>query len=86
MDCFYKLNGFKRLVLFSILFTFSLAVVTPPPVYGQINIGLNDVGFGIKAQKLIDKIWRYYNKLDSRTKKTQEDTKRQFSKQLLILN
>jgi len=63
MDCFYKFNGFKRLVLFSILCTFSLAVLTPPPVYAQINF--SDVGFGVKAQKLIDKVWRYYKKSDS---------------------
>ena len=63
MDCFYKFDGFKRLVLFSILCTFTLAVLAPPPVYAQINLG--DVGFGIKVQKLIDKVWRYYNKSDS---------------------
>lgn len=65
MGCFYKFNGFKRLVLSSILCAFPLAVVTPPSVYGQINVGLNDVVFGIKMQKLIDKAWKYYEKLDS---------------------
>jgi hypothetical protein len=65
VGCFFKFNGFKRLVLSSVLCAFPLAVVTPPPVYGQINVGFNDVNFGIKVQKLIDKAWKYYDKLDS---------------------
>lgn len=65
MDCFYKFDGFKRLVLFGILCTFSMAVVAPLPVNGQINIGLNEVGFGIRVQKLIDKVRKYYKRSDS---------------------
>ncbi len=55
MGCFYKFNGFKHMVLSSILCSFPLAVVMPPLVYGQINTGFNDVNFGVKVQKLIDK-------------------------------
>jgi hypothetical protein len=65
VGCFYKFNGFKHVVLSSILCSFPLAVVTPSPVYGQSNIGFNDINFGVKVQKLIDKAWKYYNKSDS---------------------
>ena len=36
-----------------------------PPVYGQISMGFNDVCFGVKIQKLVDKAWKYSNKQDS---------------------
>lgn len=65
MGCFYKFNGFKYLVLSCVLCSFSLAVVTPPPIYGQIDFGFNDVNFGVKVQKLINKAWKCYNKSDS---------------------
>ena len=65
MDCFYKFNGFKRLVLSSVLCTFPLAVVTPTSAYAQFNVGFNDVNFGIIMQKLINKSWKYHDKLDS---------------------
>lgn len=64
MGCFYKFNGFQRLVLSIVLCSFSLAAVTPPSIYGQVNRGFNDVSFGVKIQKLIDKAWKYYDKLD----------------------
>ena len=62
MDCFYKFNGFKHVALSCVLCSFPLAVVTPSPVYGQINMGINEVNFGVKVQKLIDKAWKYYDK------------------------
>lgn len=65
MYCFFKFISFKRLVLSSVLCAFPLAVVTPPPVYGQTNVNLNDINFGVKVQKLIDKVWKYYNKSDA---------------------
>jgi hypothetical protein len=65
MRCFFKFNGFKCLVLSGVLCSFSLAVVTPPPIYSQISINLNNVNFGIKLQKLIDKAWKYYKHLDN---------------------
>ncbi len=65
MYSFFKFISFKRLVLSSVLCSFPLAVVTPPPVYGQINLNLNDINFGVKVQKLIDKVWKYYNKSDA---------------------
>ena len=41
-----------------------MAILTPPPVYAQINRGFNDINFGPNIQKLIDKAWKYYNKQD----------------------
>ncbi|WP_068469952.1 hypothetical protein [Candidatus Protochlamydia phocaeensis] len=63
MGCLYKFNGFQRLVLSSVLCAFPLAVITPPHIYGQIDF--NDVNFGVRIQKLIDKAWKYYEKSDS---------------------
>lgn len=65
MYSFFKFISFKRLVLSSLLCSFPLAVVTLPPVYGQINLNLNDINFGVRVQKLIDKVWKYYNKSDA---------------------
>jgi hypothetical protein len=65
MDGFFKSNKLHNVVLSSILCTFPLAVITPPFAYGQINLNLNEVNFGIKLQKLIDKAYKYYDKLDS---------------------
>ncbi len=64
---FFKSNKLHNVVLSSILCTFPLAVITPPFAYGQINLNLNEVNFGIKLQKLIDKAYKYYDKLDSNT-------------------
>lgn len=61
---FYKFNAFKYVVLSSVICSFSLAVVAPPPVYG-LNIDFNGVNFGVKVQKLIDKALKYYKKSDS---------------------
>lgn len=63
MDGFFESHKLHNLVLSSILYTFPLAVLTPPPTYGQVNV--NDIGFGLKLQKLIDKAYKYYDKLDS---------------------
>lgn len=65
MHCFFKFISFKRLVLSSVLCTFPLAIVTPPPVYALFDVNFNDINFGVKTQKLIDKVWRYYNKSDA---------------------
>lgn len=65
MACFFRINQLNNVVLSGILIAFPLAVLTPPPVHSQINVGFNDVNFGIKMQKLIDKAWKYYNKQDS---------------------
>lgn len=65
MDGFFKLSQFRNLVLSSVLCTFPLAVLTHPCAFGQININLDEVNFGIKLQKLIDKAYKYYDKLDS---------------------
>jgi hypothetical protein len=61
---FFRLNQLNNVVLSGLLIAFPLAVLTPLPVFGQINIGFNDVNFGIKMQKLIDRAWKYYNKED----------------------
>ena len=62
---FLRFNLYNRVVLSSLLFTFPLAVLIPPPAYAQVNIGFNDINFGIAMQKLIDKAWKYYTKQDS---------------------
>lgn len=61
MRYFFNFIYFKRLVLSSILCAFPLAVIIPPPTYGQINLNLNAIDFGVKMQKLVDKAWKYYN-------------------------
>jgi hypothetical protein len=64
MASFLSLNRLNNVVLSSILITFPLAILIPPPAHAEINIGLKDINFGIKLQKLIDKAWKYYNKQD----------------------
>lgn len=64
MVSIHRFIQFNNVVLSSLLLVFPLAVLTPPPVHAQINIGFNDVNFGINMQKLIDKAWKYYNKED----------------------
>ena len=64
MHCFFKFISFKRLVLSSVLCSFPLAIVTPPPNLWSINVNFNDINFGVKIQKLIDKAWKYYDKAD----------------------
>lgn len=64
MVSIFRFSKLNNVVLSSVLLAFPLAVLTPPPVHAQINIGLNDVNFGINMQKLIDKAWKYYNKED----------------------
>lgn len=64
MVSFLRFNQLNNVVLSSVLLAFPLAVLTPHPAYSQINIGFNDVNFGITMQKLIDKAWKYYNKED----------------------
>jgi len=60
----YRFIQLNNVVLSSLLVVFPLAVLTPPSVHAQINIGFNDVNFGINMQKLIDKARKYYNKED----------------------
>ena len=64
MASIFSLNRLNNVVLSSVLLAFPLAVLTPPSAYAQINIGLNDIGFGINMQKLVDKVWKSYNKKD----------------------
>lgn len=44
----------NNVLLSCILITFSLATLTPPIAYADVNP--NDVNFGIKIQKLIDRV------------------------------
>lgn len=64
MRYFFNFICFKRLVLSCILCAFPLAVLMPHSVYGQPNLNVTAVNFGIKMQKLIDKAWKYYTKED----------------------
>ncbi|CDR35248.1 hypothetical protein [Criblamydia sequanensis] len=64
MVCLYHFNGFKRLVLFNIFCAFSLVVLTPQPAYGLINFDSNDIVFGLRIQKLVNRVWKYYEKSD----------------------
>ncbi|PJD96133.1 MAG: hypothetical protein CK425_06945 [Parachlamydia sp.] len=63
MDRIFKSMYFNNVLLSCVLIAFSLAVITPPPAYAQVN--LNDVNFGIRIQKLKGQVWKYKNKLDS---------------------
>jgi hypothetical protein len=60
----FRFSQLNNVVLSSVLIAFPLAVLVPPPAYSQINIGFNDINFGVNMQKLIDKAWKYYNKED----------------------
>lgn len=64
MGYFYKFDGYKRLVLSTILCTFPLAAVTPLQLYSEINLDYSVINFGIKIQKLIDKAWKCYSNLE----------------------
>jgi hypothetical protein len=61
---FFRLNQLNNVVLSGVLIAFPLAVLTPPSAYSQVNINLNDINFGVKMQKLIDRAWKYYKKKD----------------------
>lgn len=66
MGRFYKFNSFQRLVLSAVFCTFSMAAIIPSPIYARPSpAGINNVEFGVKVQKLIDKAWKCYNKSDS---------------------
>lgn len=66
MGCFFKLRGFQHLVLFSLLCTFPLAVLTPLPVYGYMNVDFNrQAEFELKIQESINRAWKCYDNSDS---------------------
>jgi hypothetical protein len=65
MVYFFHPYKFNRIFLCGVLTTFSVAVLTPPPAYAQINIGLNDVAFAVRMEKLVEKLWKYKEKQDS---------------------
>ncbi|CUI18136.1 conserved putative secreted protein (plasmid) [Candidatus Protochlamydia naegleriophila] len=64
MVSLYKSATFNKLLLSSVLVTFSLAVVNPSPAYAQINIGMNDITFALKMKDLVDKAWKYKDRQD----------------------
>lgn len=51
-----------NLCLYIVLITFSMAVIVPVPVYAQNNI--NNVVFGLRIEKLVEKMWKYQRKMD----------------------
>lgn len=55
----------NRIFLYSVLATFPLAVLTPPPAYAQFEIGLEDINFGLRIEKHIEKLWKYLDREDS---------------------
>lgn len=63
----FNSSKINSLLLSSILVIFSLAVLTPPPCHAQWfdNITPNDIAFGIRIEKLIEKVWKYKDKGDS---------------------
>lgn len=56
-----KLN---HALLYGILGTVSLSMVIPPPAY-SFDFNLKDANFVIKMEKLVDKLMKYKDKLDS---------------------
>ncbi len=55
---------FNKLLLSCVLTTFSVAVISPTPAYGQMYIGLNDVAFGINMENFVKKIRKYRERRD----------------------
>ena len=53
----------NRILLCGVLTTFTMAVVTSPPAYAQ-QIGLNDIAFWVRIEKLVEKMWKYKDKKD----------------------
>ncbi len=55
---------FNNIVLCGILITFSMAILTPPSCQAA-NVNFNDVAFGVRIEKLVEKVIRYKDKGDS---------------------
>lgn len=64
MASIFNTPKFNNILLSGVLITFSMAVLTPPPCYA-ININPNDVAFGIRMEKLVEKVLRYKDKGES---------------------
>lgn len=65
MDYFFKYTKFNNVFLLIVLITFSMATLAIPLQAANVSpIGLSEVGFGIRMQKLIDKCWKHYDNLN----------------------
>ncbi len=60
---FFKSTTINRLLLCSVLTSFTLAVITPQSAYADINI--NDIAFYSRIEKLSEKMRKYKEKQDS---------------------
>lgn len=63
MVSLFSASNVNRILLCGVLTTFTMAVVTPPPAYAQ-QIGLNDIAFWARIEKLVEKMWKYKDKKD----------------------
>jgi hypothetical protein len=63
MGSIFKFSRFHNVVLSGVLIAFCAATLNPHPLY-PINLGVNDIGFGIKLQTLIDKAWNCHKKMN----------------------
>lgn len=66
MAYIFNSHKFNNIVLCGVLATFSLAVLTPPPCYAvNAGVNFNDIAFGVRLEKLVEKVIRYKDKGDS---------------------
>ncbi|MDP1879452.1 MAG: hypothetical protein Q8K60_00765 [Parachlamydiaceae bacterium] len=63
MVYFFNTTLFNRILLYCLLFTFSLVILKPTYAYAQLYI--SNVAFGIRIQKLTDKMNKYKEKKNS---------------------
>lgn len=64
MRNFCLLRKLNHALLYGIFGTVSLSMVIPPPAY-SFDFNLKDANFAIKMEKLVDKLMKYKDKLDS---------------------
>lgn len=60
----FNSHKFNNFLLCSVLVTFSVAILTPSPC-SAVSVNPNDVAFGVRLQKLVDKVLKYKDKGES---------------------
>jgi hypothetical protein len=76
MGNFISNSAFSRFVVFCTLGAFTATTITTPfhlSAAPQINVNLNDINFGIRIEKLIEKAKKYFSQKN--TSKLQEKNK-----------
>ncbi|HRD55119.1 MAG TPA: hypothetical protein PLC42_01850 [Parachlamydiaceae bacterium] len=66
MDYFLKSHLFNRIIILSIVAAFSLTIVQPAQAHcARVNTNLNTVQFTLRIEKLIKKINKYKDQMNS---------------------